>query len=151
MRKILSAAGAVSIALAFSATTPVFAGSKPPAANAPTCFQASTVSGWTRDDDKTVRVQANGGRQFDLELMSPPPSSLFQEDIILKAEPSGSVCTGNGLGVSVVTGGPVAAPSYQVVKVTQAPSVAEERAARKAKKEQEKAHDGHPADHPAGH
>ena len=138
MRKMSSAASIITIALALT-TAPAFAGTKPPASSAQSCFQAANVSGWTRVDEKTVRVQANGGKQFDLELMSPPPSSLFQEDIILKAEPSGSVCTGNGLGVSVVTGGPVAAPSYQVVKVTQAPSVAEERAARKAKKEQDKA------------
>ena len=67
--------------------------------------------------------------------MAPPPSGLFQENIILKAEPSGSVCTGNGLGVSVVTGGVAAAPSYQVMKVTQAPSVKEEREMRKKAKE----------------
>lgn len=131
---LLSAAGA--LALAVSAAAPTHAETKPAA---PTCFQSANVSGWTRVDDKTVRIQANGGKQFDLELMSPPPSSLFQENLILKAEPSGSVCTGNGLGVSIVTGGIAAAPSYQVVKVTQAPSVAEERAMRKAKKEQEKA------------
>ena len=136
---LISAASA--IALAFIATAPAHAESKPASATG-ACFQATNVSGWSRVDEKTVRVQANGGKQFDLELMSPPPSSLFQEDIILKAEPSGSVCTGNGLGVSVVTGGAVAAPSYQVVKVTQAPSVAEERAARKAKKEQDKAAQG---------
>ena len=136
---LISAASA--IALAFIATAPAHAESTP--ASAPgACFQATSISGWSRVDEKTVRIQANGGKQFDLELMSPPPSSLFQEDIILKAEPSGSVCTGNGLGVSVVTGGAVAAPSYQVVKVTQAPSVAEERAARKAKKEQDKAAQG---------
>jgi hypothetical protein len=137
---LISAAGA--IAMAVIASAPAHAETKP-ASTPGACFQAASVSGWSRVDEKTVRVQANGGKQFDLELMSPPPSSLFQEDIVLKAEPSGSVCTGNGLGVSVVTGGMVAAPSYQVVKVTQAPSVAEERAARKAKKEQEKAHEGH--------
>lgn len=131
MRNLLSSAAGV-MALAFITAAPAQAETKPAAPGA--CFQAANVSGWSRVDEKTVRVQANGGKQFDLELMSPPPSSLFQEDIVLKAEPSGSVCTGNGLGVSVVTGGMVAAPSYQVVKVTQAPSVAEERAARKAKK-----------------
>jgi|GEM_PF-2034810 len=151
--RFTSASGALAVALTLFVVAPAQAGSKPPTQDqsAQSCFQSTSVSGWTRVDEKTVRIQANGGRQFDLELMSPPPSSLFQENIILKAEPSGSVCTGNGLGVSIVTGGIAAAPSYQVVKVTQAPSVAEERAARKAKKEQEKAHAGHPADHNRGH
>lgn len=129
------AASTLSAIALLAATAPAQAGAKPPESPGPTCFQASTVSGWNRVDDKTVRVEVGGGRQFDLELMSTPPSSLFQEAIVLKAEPSGSVCTGNGLGVSVVTGGVAAAPSYQVVKVTQAPSVKEEREMRKKAKE----------------
>ncbi len=134
------AAGALSALSLLAATAPAQAGAKPPESAAQSCFLANNVSGWNRVNDKTVRVQVGGGKQFDLELMSVPPSSLFQEAIILKAEPSGSVCTGNGLGVSVVTGGVAAAPSYQVVKVTQAPSVKEEREMRqKAKDEAGKA------------
>jgi hypothetical protein len=128
------AAGALAASLMAAPATR--AASKPATEDAAqSCFLADNVNGWTRVDDKTVRVSVGAGRQFDLELMAPPPSSLFQEAIILKAEPSGSVCTGNGLGVSVVTGGIAAAPSYQVVKVTQAPSVKEEREMRRKAKE----------------
>lgn len=129
----------ISLAAMTLSVAPTQADPRPPASDERACFFAATVSGWTRVDDKTVRVQVAGGKQFDLELMATPPSGLFQEAIVLKAEPSGSVCTGNGLGVSIVTGGVAAAPSYQVMKVTQAPSVAEERALRKAEKEKAKA------------
>jgi len=130
--KCVIAAGGLAAALMTPATQAAAGTAADSSAKA--CFLANNVSGWSRVDDKTVRVSTGGGRQYDLELMAPPPSSLFQEAIILKAEPSGSVCTGNGLGVSVVTGGVAAAPSYQVVKVTQAPSVKEEREMRKKAK-----------------
>jgi hypothetical protein len=88
------------------------------------CFFANQVSGWNRIDDKTIRVTISSKRQYDFTLMSPVAGGLFQETIAIKSHPSSVICTGNGLGVSVVTGDRFVGPSsYPVTKIAAAPIV----------------------------
>jgi hypothetical protein len=116
---------------AFSIAAVMFAATQPAAAEAPakpstdekSCFFNNQISGWNRIDDKTIRVTVSSKRQYDLTLMSPLTGGLFQENIAIKASPSNLICTGNGLGVSVVTGGDIGPSSYPVKKIAAAPIV----------------------------
>lgn len=98
------------------------------------CFNGTTVSGWNKIDEKTVRVSAGPSKSYDLTLMSAPVGRLDQEAIALKSPPSDWICTGNGLGVSVIAGGTtgISPQSYPVTKVTRAPTPAQEREAKEA-------------------
>jgi len=87
------------------------------------CFFVNQISGWNRIDDKTVRVTISSKRQYDLTLMSRAFSGLHQEVIGVKSSPSNLICTGNGLGVRVVTGEDVGPSSYPVTKVALVPPV----------------------------
>lgn len=111
-------------AVMFVAAQPVLADTPPKPEKADqSCFFANQVSGWNRIDDKTIRVTVSSKRQYDLTLMSPVIGGLFQENIAIKSSPSNLICTGNGLGVSVVTGGDIGPSSYPVSKVALAPVV----------------------------
>lgn len=111
----------------FAATQPAMAETPPTAAKADeSCFFGNQVSGWNRIDDKTIRVTVSSKRQYDLTLMSPVIGGLFQEHIAIKSSPSNLICTGNGLGVSVVTGGDIGPSSYPVKKIALAPIVRKE-------------------------
>ena len=90
------------------------------------CFFVNQISGWNRIDDKTVRVTISSKRQYDLSLMSSTFGGLHQEVIGVKSAPSNLLCTGNGLGVSVVTGETVGPSSYPVTKVTLVPPIRKE-------------------------
>lgn len=116
---------------AFSIAAAIFAATQPAAAEAPakppkdekSCFFNNQISDWNRIDDKTIRVTISSKRQYDLTLMSPVTGGLFQEQIAIKSSPSNLICTGNGLGVSVVTGGDIGPSSYPVKKIALAPVV----------------------------
>ena len=116
---------------ALGIATLMFATAQPAMAETPaklakadqSCFFANQVSGWNRIDDKTIRVTVSSKRQYDLTLMSPVTGGLFQESIAIKSSPSSVICTGNGLGVSVVTGGDIGPSSYPVTKIALAPIV----------------------------
>lgn len=108
----------------FMASQPALA--ETPAKSAKTdqsCFFANQISGWNRIDDKTIRITASSKRQYDLTLMSPVVGGLFQEHIAIRSSPSNLICTGNGLGVSVVTGGDIGPSTYPVKKIALAPVV----------------------------
>jgi hypothetical protein len=108
----------------FAATQPALAETPPKAAKTDqSCFFGNQVSGWNRIDDQTIRVTVSSKRQYDLTLMSPVVGGLFQEHIAIKSSPSNLICTGNGLGVSVVTGGDIGPSSYPVKKIALAPVV----------------------------
>ena len=92
------------------------------------CFFVNQISGWNRIDDKTVRVTISSKRQYDLTLMSRAFSGLHQEVIGVKSSPSNLICTGNGLGVTVVTGEHVGPSSYPVTKVALVPPVRKDAA-----------------------
>lgn len=108
----------------FATTHSALAETPPKAAKADqSCFFGNQVSGWNRIDDQTIRVTVSSKRQYDLTLMSPVVGGLFQEHIAIKSSPSNLICTGNGLGVSVVTGGDIGPSSYPVKKIALAPVV----------------------------
>ncbi len=128
--------GAGVAAVMFLAGLPAMAETPPKAAKADqSCFFGNQVSGWNRIDDQTIRVTVSSKRQYDLTLMSPVVGGLFQEQIAIKSSPSNLICTGNGLGVSVVTGGDIGPSSYPVKKIALAPIVRKDA--------------GKPAQHPA--
>ncbi|MET0545468.1 MAG: DUF6491 family protein [Caulobacterales bacterium] len=103
------------------------------------CFNGREVSGWNAVDAKTVRVNAGPSKRYDLTLMSRPANQLnFQEVIAVKSGPSDWICTGNGLGVSIVTGG-IGPQSYPVTNIVRAPTPAQEREAKEKAKAAEAA------------
>ena len=115
----------------FLAGAPAMAETPPKPAKADqSCFFGNQVSGWNRIDDKTIRVTVSSKRQYDLTLMSPVTGGLFQEHIAIKSSPSNLICTGNGLGVSVVTGGDIGPSSYPVTKIALAPIVRKDAASK---------------------
>ncbi len=105
-----------------------------PSPDKKSCFFTSQISGWNKVDSKTVRVSVGPGKQYDLTLSTSPSSNLDQENLAIKGDPSGQICTGNGLGVSVIAGG-IGIRNIPVTKVALAPTKAEQ----KAIDEQEKA------------
>jgi len=111
-------------AVMFLAGAPAMAEAPPkPAKAGQSCFFGNQVSGWNRINDKTIRVTVSPKRQYDLTLMSPVVGGLFQEQIAIKSSPSNLICTGNGLGVSVVTGSDIGPSTYPVTKIALAPVV----------------------------
>ena len=111
-------------AVFLAAAQPAFAETPAkPAKDEKSCFFTNQISGWNRIDDKTIRVTISSKRQYDLTLMSPVIGGLFQESIAVKSSPSNLICTGKGLGVSVVTGGVIGPSSYPVTKIALAPVV----------------------------
>lgn len=132
LRSLLASAGiAAAIALSAAQTAAAETPAKAPDEEK-SCFFVNQISGWNRIDDKTVRVTVSSKRQYDLTLMSPTFSGLHQEVIGIKADPSNYVCTGNGLGVSVITGEVAGPSSYPVTKVTLVPPVRKASAGKPA-------------------
>jgi hypothetical protein len=123
--KLHSRLAAFSIAAVMFAATQLAAAEAPakPSTDQKSCFFNNQISGWNRIDNKTIRVTVSSKRQYDLTLMSPVTGGLYQENIAIKSGPSNVICTGNGLGVSVVTGGEIGPSSYPVKKVAEAPIV----------------------------
>lgn len=123
--KLYSKWMAASITLAmFAAVQPASAETlAKPAPEKQSCFFTNQISGWNRVDDKTIRVVVSPKKQYDLTLMSPVTDSRFRDVIGVKSSPSSVICTGNGLGVTVVTGSDIGPSSYPVTKVALAPVV----------------------------
>lgn len=81
------------------------------------CFFASQVNGYEVIDDRTVQVRA--GTQRYLLTTSFNARELDWTQAIAIRSTTGSICTGNGLGVEIIGGEP--RRTYPIQSVTRAP------------------------------
>ncbi|MET0545288.1 MAG: DUF6491 family protein [Caulobacterales bacterium] len=118
-----------------AATTPNFAQAAPASKkHAPQCFNSASISGWNRIDDHIVRVHTGPSRDYDLTVMGTINDLAFRDHIGVQSGPSNWICTGNGLGVSVVTTGPFK-NTYPVTNISAAPTKTAAHALRKKEKQ----------------
>lgn len=128
--------GAALLAIAAIFTAPNFAqaaGASPHNA-VKQCFYARDINGWSRINDHTVRVQTGPKKAYDLTLMGPITDLAFREHIGVQSSPSNFICTGNGLGVSIVTTGAFKS-TYPVTNIAPAPTKTAAHVMRKKEKQ----------------
>ena len=67
------------------------------------CFRAMDVSGFNVADNDRIKVRVGPSREYLLTIQGGTRDLRFDETLAIDAGPS-FVCTGNGLGVSVIGG-----------------------------------------------
>ena len=68
------------------------------------CFRNESINGFSRIDDDTIKVSVGASRDYALSAPRLGQESRWNNVIAIEAEPSGWICTGNGLGVRVLAG-----------------------------------------------
>jgi len=81
------------------------------------CFFASTVSGYSVIDNNTVEVRA-GSDRYRLTTLFNARDLDWTQNIAIRST-TGSICTGNGIGVEIIGGEP--RQTYPVSSIARAP------------------------------
>lgn len=98
VRSILLAVTAL-FTLAACATSETTASADAPAGR--DCFNSSNVSGFSPLDDHTVKLTVGANRHYALTTQQRITETRFNEQIAIRST-NQWICTGNGLGVSLV-------------------------------------------------
>lgn len=85
------------------------------------CFFSNSVSGYNIIDDHHIRVSAGASRSYILETNWNARDLDWTQAIALRSS-TGSICTGNGLGVEVIGGEPQR--TYPITSITREPEAA---------------------------
>jgi hypothetical protein len=112
----LSAIAASSLAITGCAGTDSTA--DPSGASTPRqCFSANSVRNFRAADTRTLNVRA-GRNVYRLDLFGTCPDLTWTQGMALTTTGSSSICTGSGLGTSVVIRGPTGRQTCAVQTVT---------------------------------
>lgn len=96
-------------------------GSETTSASERDCFRSESVSGFNVIDRNTIRVNVGASRHYLFTTNWATTNLDFSERIAIRST-NGYICTGNGLGVEVVGGRPVA--SYPIQSIVREPEPA---------------------------
>lgn len=95
----------IAAALALSACASTAAGDQTSSSGPRDCFFANTVNGYNIVDDHHIRVNVGASRSYILTTSWNARDLDWTQAIALRSS-TGSICTGNGLGVEVIGGEP---------------------------------------------
>src|SRR6478735_3031603 len=118
------AAAAIGLAaLAGCAETgnPESSGSEAAARTAPRCFNASAARNFRSVNATTVHLRVGRRDFYRIDLLGPCPDINFSMRLGLRTSGSAQVCTGSGLGTSIVvpgSRGPTRCPIRQITALT---------------------------------
>lgn len=82
------------------------------------CFRSENVNGFSMLDRNTIEVRVGASRRYLLTTDWPTTNLNYAERIAIRST-TGEVCTGNGLGIELVGGEPVA--NYPIQSIVRAP------------------------------
>ncbi len=105
--------------LTLGACTTASAGGDPPSGR--DCFASRSILGYSIIDDHNVKVSVGASRDYILTTTWNARDLDWGEAIALRST-TGWICTGNGLGVSVIGGRP--SQTYPITGIARAPEPA---------------------------
>jgi hypothetical protein len=117
MKKILTAFSAL-FALWTLAACASADGAASQSASTRDCFRSETASGYSIIDDHSVNVRVGASRNYILRTNWNARDLDWTQAIAIRSS-TGLICTGNGLGVSIVGGDPQR--TYPVNSIERAP------------------------------
>jgi hypothetical protein len=110
-------------ALAFLAAGCASDGATQTAAGDRDCFRSSQVRGYNVVDDRHVELRVGANERYILETDWNARDLNWDQRIGLRST-TGSICTGNGLGVDIIGGEPQR--RYTIVSIIRAPEPAQQ-------------------------
>lgn len=115
---VTAAIGLAMIAGCAETTDPNSAGSEGVARTAPRCFLASNARSFRSVNATTVHLRVGRNDFYRLDLIGPCPDIDFSLRLGLQTRGSSQVCTGSGLGTSIVVRGSRGPTRCQVRQIT---------------------------------
>ena len=117
----IAAIGLAALAGCAETEDPNSAGSQGAARQAPRCFHVSNARNFRSVNSTTVHLRVGRNDFYRIDLLGPCPDIDFSMRLGLDTRGSSQVCTGSGLGTSIVvrgSRGPTRCPVRQITALT---------------------------------